>query len=293
MWLPRDAERATRLVPRARLGRSGDTTVPRGQGTHGGLWGGVPQVLLAAERGEHLGWLQDGWGWGTHGSLVLVVGACWCMGTQGCGAMGRWGYRAVRLTGCRVTDLGDSWQAVWLAGHGAGLAGVQVPCAGDMAGCHMALWQARHCCDPILGASVTHGRGPMARHHWGQPRARMHHEFLCHDAVGSLCPSSSGHLHIWGSQLWSHRGKQRLVSTVSAALLPWLLCCRPGCWLPSRRQVLLQPRQEFPAPPRPIGACMRAPAASQRGRLCHMELRALGTTGASTQAGAGTCAPWP
>lgn len=33
---------------------------------------------------------------------------------------------------------GGSWDAAWLAGHGAGLAGVQVPCASGMVRCHMA-----------------------------------------------------------------------------------------------------------------------------------------------------------
>ena len=80
---------------------------------------------------------------------------------------------------------------------------------------------------------------------------------------------------------------------VSAALPPRLLRCRLGCWLPPCRQTLLQPGQESPAPPRPIGACRRVPAASWRGRLCHMEPGAPGTMGSCAQAGAGTCAPWP
>lgn len=43
------------------------------------------------------------------------------------------------LTGCRVTDAaGGLWGAAWLTGHGAGLAGVQVPCASGTVGCHVA-----------------------------------------------------------------------------------------------------------------------------------------------------------
>lgn len=232
------------------------TVIPWRQGTRGGLWGSAPPVLLAAERGGHLGRLQDGWGQGTHGGLDPGAGACWCVGPQDCGTMGWWGHRAYGAGGVQGDWLGgggSSWGAVCLAGHGgsghgAGLPGVQVPCAGSMVGCHVAPCLAGHCCDPVLSASVTCGRGPTARQHWGQPRGRVHCRSQCHNAVGSLCPSGSGHLPTCGSRLRWHGGKRRLVTMVSAALPPRLLCCQPGCRLPPCRQALLQPGQESPAP---------------------------------------------
>lgn len=146
-----------------------------------------------------------------------------------------------------------------------------------------ALWLAGHWCD-------SRGRGPTARRHWGQPQGRVHRGSHCHDAVGTLCPSSSGHLPTWGSRLGWRGDKRRLVTMVSAALPPppQLLRCQPGCRLPPCMQSLLQPQQESLAPPRPIGACRWAPAASRRGRLCHMEPGALGTVGACAGSGAGT-----
>jgi len=169
VWLPGDVGRATRPDPRAGLGTSGHCC-PRGQGTVGVCGVVPPPVRLAAERDGHFGRLREGWGRGTHGGLAVGVGTCRCMGpqvhgvlgTRGCGAVGDWGHKAVGLTGSRVTGwvVQGSWGAVWLAGHsgsghGAGLAGVQVPCAGGTVGCHMAPWLAGHCCDPVLGASVT------------------------------------------------------------------------------------------------------------------------------------------
>ena len=135
MWLPGDVGRATRLVPRARLGRSGGTTIPWDQGTRGVSVGWCTPALLAAEWGGHLGWLGEGWGWGTHGGLAPGAGACWCMGPQGCGAMGRWGHRTVGLTGCKVTGW-EVWgvhavQCGWLGmgalGMGQGWLGCRCP----------------------------------------------------------------------------------------------------------------------------------------------------------------------
>lgn len=76
-----------------------------------------------------------------------------------------------------------------------------------------ALWLAGHWCD-------SRGRGPTARRHWGQPQGRVHRGSHCHDAVGTLCPSSSGHLPTWGSRLGWRGDKRRLVTMVSAALPP-------------------------------------------------------------------------
>lgn len=107
-----------------------------------------------------------------------------------------------------------------------------------------ALWLAGHWCD-------SRGRGPTARRHWGQPQGRVHRGSHCHDAVGTLCPSSSGHLPTWGSRLGWRGDKRRLVTMVSAALPPppQLLRCQPGCRLPPCMQSLLQPQQESLAPP--------------------------------------------
>lgn len=65
-----------------------------------------------------------------------------------------------------------------------------------------------------------------------------------------------------------------------------------GC-LPAGRRCCSPHRS--PRPPRDpsVCACTRVPAASRRGRLCHMEPGTPGTTGVCVKAGAGTCAPWP
>lgn len=97
-----------------------------------------------------------------------------------------------------------------------------------------------------------------------------------------------------GVAVWGGVGINEGLSPWSLQLCPpQLLRCQPGCRLPPCLQSLLQPQQESLAPPRPIGACRRAPAASRRGRLCHMEPGAPGTTGACAGFGAGTRAPWP
>lgn len=68
-------------------------------------------------------------------------------GSEGCGADG--------VEGDWLGGRGVSWDAVWVpgqgvSGNGAGLTGIQVPCAGSVGGHRMALWLVGHCCDLVL-----------------------------------------------------------------------------------------------------------------------------------------------
>lgn len=257
--------------------------------------GRCPLALLAAEWGGHLGRLRVGWDRGTHGGSALAAGAYWCIGPQSCGAMGRWGPRAVGLMGCRETGWGAGGvrgvQCGWV-GMGQGWLGCRSPVP--------VVWldATWHC--GWQGIAVTPSLVPVS------PAAGSHGQAALGAATGQSAPwvpvprccwlpvsLGSGHLPIWGGQLGWHGGKRRLVTMVLAALPPRPLRCQPGCRLPPCSQALLQPQQEPPAPPQPTGACTWAPAARRRGRLCHMEPGAPGTAGACVRAGAGTCAPWP
>ena len=242
----------------------------------------VGWALWLAARGMGPG---HPWELGTRSGCLLV-----------CEAARLWVHGAVGMMGCRMNGWRGSWGAVWLAGHGgsghgAGLAGVQVPCVSTVVGCHVALWLAGHFSDPILGASVTCGRGPTARQCWRQPRGRVHCRCRCHGAVGSLCPAAFGHLPTWGSG-WGGTG-------VNGGLSPWCLqLCLPSSYAASRGASCLPAGRHHcrhgrsPRHPRdPSVHAGRRLQPAGGDRLCHMEPEAPGTTEARAWAGAGTWAP--
>lgn len=268
-------------------GRIGGAAISWGQGTRGGPWGSSfppPQRCC----------LQSG---------VGTSGGC---GRDGDGGpMGAWpwetvldgarGHRAVGLMGCGVTGWGAGgahgvqcgWLGMGALGMGQGWLGCwwfPVLAAWLDAVWHRS-WQgiAVTPVSPVAGVPQTGGTG-----------GRVQHGSQRHDAVGSLCPSGSGHLPTWGSRLGWHWGRRRLVTTVSAALTPGSCAASQGAGcLPAGRRCC-SPRRS-PRPPRDpsVCACTQVPEASLRGRLCHMEPRTPGTPGVCVKAGAGTCAPWP